>query len=235
MRIIICDDDLNFTNTLRNAICTYFKKARNYIPEISIYSSGIDLLKDNKSKDIVFLDVEMPGLDGINTGAQLKHENNKCIIIMITSYSEYLDDAMRINVFRYLSKPLSTQRLYRNLDDALLAYNAQQDTNIVFELKSETVLCNTSSILYIEMEKKKLNIHTNSKIYSFYGSINEYEKLLPKSLFYRSHKSYIVNLSHVVEFTQDTICLDNGQSAYLSKRKHSDFKKHWLLYLACTK
>lgn len=235
MRILICDDDRLFADNLKEIITTYFNKKNISLPEIAVYYSGDDMLNDTLVKDIVFLDVEMPGVDGISVGKRIMAENNKCIIIMITSYSEYLDDAMRFNVFRYISKPLDTKRLYRNLDDALVSYSQNQEKRITFECNHETVLCNTSSILFIEMEGKKVNIYTTNNKYSIYGTINAFEDMLPKSLFYRSHRSYIVNLAHVVEFTQDTIHLDNKHSIYLSKRKHSDFKKHWLLYLEGSK
>ena len=65
---------------------------------------------DKGSKDIVFLDIEMPGMNGIYVGNELKSQNRNIIIFVVTSYSEYLDEAMRFHVFRYLSKPLDKQR-----------------------------------------------------------------------------------------------------------------------------
>lgn len=235
MRIIICDDDSLFANDLKNTVILYFQKKNLPLPKISVFNSGDSLLMDSCEKDLVLLDVEMPGVDGIHVGKTLSEKNNNCIIIMITSFSEYLDDAMRFNVFRYISKPLDTKRLYRNLDDALNTYNKLQEKNIIFEHNHETILCNTSKILFVEMDGKRINIYTTEKIYSIYRTINSFEKELPVSLFYRSHRSYIVNLSHVIEFSSDTIYLDSKHTVYLSKRKHSDFKKHWLLYLESSK
>ena len=81
-------------------------------------------LADQEEKDIVFLDIEMPGMNGIYVGNELKKANKNVLIFVITSYSEYLDDAMRFDVFRYLSKPLDKQRLFRNMKDALICYNS---------------------------------------------------------------------------------------------------------------
>jgi len=154
---------------------------------------------------------------------------------MITSFSEYLDDAMRFNVFRYISKPLDTKRLYRNLDDALLAYKHNQERIISFDSDNTTISCSSSDILFIETMRKRLIVQTINNKYSFYGSINAYEEKLSPFSFYRCHRSYLVNLEHVVQFSQDEIILDNNQSIYLARRKHSDFKKHWLQYLGNTK
>ena len=91
---------------LEKYVIEFFKSRKLKSPEIQCYSNGEALLSDAGSKDIVFLDIEMPGLDGIYVGRQLKEENKDIIIFILTSYVEYLDDAMRFHVFRYLSKPL---------------------------------------------------------------------------------------------------------------------------------
>ena len=83
------------------------------------FTDGESLLADEGDKDFVFLDVEMPGFNGIYIGNELKKKNNKIIIFVVTAFSEYLDDAMRFHVFRYLSKPLDQQRFFRNMDDAI--------------------------------------------------------------------------------------------------------------------
>ena len=124
MRILICDDDKNITTQLQRYIMDFFKNRKLESPEICCYHSGDALLSDAGSKDIVFLDIEMPGLNGIYVGKELKEKNKNTIIFIITSYVEYLDDAMRFHVFRYLSKPLDKQRLFQNMKDAIQLYNS---------------------------------------------------------------------------------------------------------------
>lgn len=111
MRIIICDDDIELTQELKKILVSFFQKNSLKLPEISIYNNGQDLLNDTGDKDIVFLDIEMPGMNGIYIGNELKQKNKNTIIFVVTSYSQYLDEAMRFNVFRYLSKPLDKQRI----------------------------------------------------------------------------------------------------------------------------
>lgn len=106
MRILICDDNKNILDQLQKYIMEFFKSRKLKSPKICCYHSGEALLSDAGSKDIVFLDIEMPGLNGIYVGKELKEKNKNTIIFIITSYVEYLDDAMRFHVFRYLSKPL---------------------------------------------------------------------------------------------------------------------------------
>lgn len=94
MRVLICDDDRNIVEQLQKCIIEFFKHGKLKAPEIQSYSSGEALLSDTGIKDIVFLDVEMPGLDGIHIGKKLREKNKDTIIFIITSYVEYLDDAM---------------------------------------------------------------------------------------------------------------------------------------------
>ena len=137
MRILICDDDKNIVEQLQKYIMDFFKSRKLKFPEIQCYSNGETLLSDVGSKDIVFLDVEMPGLNGIYVGRELKEKNRNSIIFIITSYVEYLDDAMRFHVFRYLSKPLDKQRLFQNMKDAIQLYNS---TNAAIPIETKESL-----------------------------------------------------------------------------------------------
>lgn len=110
MRILICDDDLEMSMQLKEILQCFFSTSSLNIPEITIYNNGTDLLLDSGEKDIVFLDIELPDVSGIYVGNELKKTNSNTIIFIVTSYSQYLDDAMRFHVFRYLSKPLDKQR-----------------------------------------------------------------------------------------------------------------------------
>ena len=119
MRILICDDDTLIIEQLKKYIESYFESNHLKCPELVSFTSGEALLTDKGEKDIVFLDIEMPGMNGIYVGNELKKANRNVIVFVVTSYSEYLDEAMRFHVFRYLSKPLDKQRFFRNLKDCL--------------------------------------------------------------------------------------------------------------------
>lgn len=106
MNIFICDDDENIINQLSTYIQEYFKKNKLKCPALIPCCSGETLLSSQQHPDIVFLDIEMPGMSGITTAAKLKELNPRVIIFIVTSFMEYLDSAMEIHVFRYLNKPI---------------------------------------------------------------------------------------------------------------------------------
>ena len=113
MRITICDDDKLITFQLTEYLNEFFQNSGFGMPEVITYNCAEDLLADPARMDLVFLDIEMPGLNGIYAGNHLYNRNPETHIFVITSHMKYLDDAMRFHVFRYLSKPLDKDRLIR--------------------------------------------------------------------------------------------------------------------------
>lgn len=232
MNILICDDDLNFCNLLSKHISGFFSARKLPSPDINIYYSGEAALQNfNKNTDIAFLDVEMPGLSGITLGKELKNINPSLLIFIVTSYSEYLDEAMRFHVFRYLSKPLDTQRLFNNLDDALHIYNTA--VNKVFIETADgckTIL--SDDIIYIEAIEHSVIVHTISEDYYSKQNMKYWSTNLPAKSFFQTHKSYIINMKYVSSFDHSLVYLHNDEHrAYLTVRKYKQFKDAYLIYL----
>lgn len=235
MRIAICDDDILICDQLTSYIQEYFQRNHLKCPTIHLFADGESVLKDPSQKDIVFLDIELPGLSGITVGNALKKTNSKTIIFVITSYAEYLDDAMRFHVFRYLSKPLEKQRLFRNLKDALHVYSIT-NAKVAIETKCGVVTVLYSDIIYIEAANRKVTVHTTHGNYESIHTMQEWRKCLPDSCFFQSHRSFIVNMKHVTNFDHTLIYLYYNQyQAYLTRRKYTNFKQAYLLYLESTR
>ena len=231
MRILLCDDDSIFLSQLEAYIQSYFKKNKYRCPDIVTYTDAVQLFQDQGEKDMVFLDVEMPGISGIDAGKALKQSNPDLIIFIITAYSEYLDDAMRFQVFRYLTKPLDKQRLYRNLQDAISLYNAA-DCCIAVETKEMCVTVKAQDIVYVETNQNQVTVHTTEKNYKSTQSMKFWRDKLTMGCFFITHRSFIVNMEYVSDFDHFMIRLNQGRDkAYLSRRKYTAFKDAYLLYL----
>lgn len=235
MRILLCDDDQQILNQIRNLLETYFKKLSLPCPEIAAFTDGTALLADPGDRDIVFLDVEMPAKSGIDVGRELKATWPDCIIIIVTSYAEYLDEAMRFAVFRYLSKPLEEERFFRNLKDALEHYHSIT-LKVPVETKQGIALVLTSSIICVEAVGRKVLVHTSSQTLESTENMHFWLDKLPRNHFFQSHRSFIVNFGQVTDFDHNLITLNGGSHhAYLTRRKYSDFKAAYLLYLENTR
>lgn len=231
MRILICDDDVLMQEQLQKYVRKYFEHAHLKCPELICYSDGESLLADEGDKDILFLDIEMPGMNGIYVGNTLKKSNKNIIIFVVTSYSEYLDEAMRFHVFRYLSKPLDKQRFFRNMKDAVNLYNSIT-TKLPVETKQGVHLIPASSIIAVEAQSRIIMIHTIRGSFESIHNIQYWLDTLPKNCFFQTHRSYIVNFEHVISFDHTLVHMAYNQfNAYLTKRKYTAFKEAYLFYL----
>lgn len=235
MRILICDDDILMCGQLQKYIESYFEKICVKCPEIICFSDGESLLADQGEKDILFLDIEMPRINGIYVGTELKKANEQIIIFVVTSYSEYLDDAMRFHVFRYLSKPVDKRRLFRNMKDALDLYNTRT-VKIPIETRQGIHTLPVSSIIALETWGRKVIVHTTICDFETVHNMQYYLDLLPKNCFFQTHRSFIVNFEHITDFDHSLVHMAGGQfHAYLTKRKYTAFKDAYLLYLESTR
>lgn len=230
MRILICDDDALIVEQLQKYIRNFFEKIGVKCPELVCFSDGESLLADKGEKDILFLDVEMPGMNGIYVGNELKKRNDNIIIFIVTSYSEYLDDAMRFHVFRYLSKPIDKQRLFRNLKDALSLYHSLH-IRIPVETRQGIYSIPAADIVCVEADQRKVIIHTTTDHFLSVHTIQYWIQTLTMNCFIQTHRSYIVNMAHITHFDHQLIYFDINLTAYLTRRKYRVFKEAYLLYL----
>lgn len=233
MRILFCDDNADILAQLQGYVGEYFAQIGGFMPECAAYTSGEMLLEQEQSADIVFLDVEMPGLNGIQVGAELKKRNPACKIFIVTSYPDYLDDAMRFQVFRYLSKPVDKTRLFRNLKDAIYQYNmATKEYAIALDGGLETRTAD--EIICVETKQRKCLIHTTDGVLTTSSTMDHWRNTLTLPCFYQTHKSYIINMRYVYSVGKDSITLrhkDQQFQVYLARRKFTHFKDTYLLYL----
>lgn len=231
MRVLICDDDPIILNSLMSCVKKFFSAKRMENVEIVGYSESKGIIEDTGNKDIVFLDIEMPGMNGIYVGKKIKENCMDALIFVVTSFGEYLDDAMRISVFRFLTKPIDKDRLYRNLEDALEVYNNRNKT-IPVDTKDGIIKLESSSIIMVEAQNRKLLVRTVEKDYQTLQTIQYWKEILPEGCFIQTHRSFFVNLEYVERFDHENIYFSRRNlKAYLTRRKYNEFKRRYLLYL----
>lgn len=190
MRILFCDDNAEELKLLQKYVGEFFKGLGGKQPEFASYTNGDELLTKETYADIAFLDVEMPGRSGIHVGAKLKLINSKIKIFIITSFPDYLDEAMRFQVFRYLSKPIDKNRLFRNLKDAVRQYN-MESINVPVVTREEVVLLQADQIICVETDKRKTYLYTAINRFQTLDSIEVWQEKLTLPSFYVSYRSFI--------------------------------------------
>lgn len=233
LRILFCDDDNEILSNLHKMVLEYFADANLPEPECALYNSGEELLASGAAGDIAFLDVEMNGLSGIHTGERLKKMNPRIKIIIVTSYSDYLDEAMKFHVFRYLSKPVDKKRLFRNLKEALYQINTYSKT-IVIETDYGYETIYAEDIVYIESFGRKAKFHMIDREFVSVNGIDFWTKTIDIPSFYSTIRGCIINMKYVSFFNEEIItltCENYSQNVYIARRKFKSFRDAYLFYV----
>ena len=233
MNVLICDDDLKIVQQIKNFLLKLSKQS-TYNFDITCFSNGDSILDKQIKTDFAFIDIEMPLVNGLTLSAQLKKVNSNIIIFIITSHESYLDDAMDLDVFRYLSKPIDNDRFFRALNTAINYYHSNTQI-ITLEYYDEYYSVFTSDIVYITIEERKAVIITRQKKYYTNKKLSYWkEKLKDYDYFAQPHYSYLVNLRYVSDFnkTQLNIKVDlKTETLPISRRNYSNFKKAYFAYI----
>lgn len=203
VQIGICDDRAEDIRILSEALYAY-----DPFFEITTYTDGESLLEDwSEHKilfDILFLDIYMPGLNGIETAGKIRAAMKDVKIIFISSSNEHYPEAYDVFAFNYILKPLNTEKLNRVLDQALATINKERRQQISFRYKAKTYRIFCRDILYMESRDKIICFHmTDKTTLQCYAKLNEILIQLPEEFFIRCHQSFAVNVLHVTEMADN--------------------------------
>lgn len=228
MKILICDDDKEYVEDIKKHV-EFFMIEKGIENQCFTFHSGIELLNSEAYYDIAFLDVEINEISGIDIGKQLKKNNPNIIIFIITAYDKHLDDALDLNVLRFLKKPINSQRFYAGLKKAITLID---NTVVEIMLKDGLDMVNIpiNDIMYVEIADRKTKIVTRTKTYFSKQNINFWLEKLSASFFFQTHKSFIVNLKFIVHYQRDTVKMKNGDSVPVAFRKQAQFHKYFIDY-----
>lgn len=230
IRVFLCDDDPSYLEYLSGIVGQFFQQ--NKIEAgIKTFLDGETLLEEPEMADLVFLDVEMPEKSGIEIGKCIKEKNPYALIFIVSFTERYLDDAMDFHVFRYIEKSTLSDRIMRNLSDALVAYK-NTNPKITITQNGETIVCREADIVMIENQKRCVHIYTMNHKYVVKGKLEDWEQKLNQIRFCKSHASFLVNLDYVSRFTKNEIVLAKGKyTAHVSRRMYVKFCKMYEEYL----
>lgn len=199
MKIAICDDQKQFTERLKNLITE--KDA-----EVFIFHCGEDLLKSAMNFDIVLLDIEMPGIDGLAVAAELFSRNKRTLLLFITSHREYSTKGYEFRAFRYVLKSEPEEFIRRNIQDAVIEYK-NYDFFITVNYKGTVAKILSTQIVYDESFGHTVTIHTADKDYIGQNKFKDICSLLSNHGFIQCHKSYTVNMRYI-ESVEKNICIN---------------------------
>ena len=198
LTIGICDDEKEIRDKIKNVVKkTMFDDDRDY--RVKKFSSGEELLQENVGEiDILFLDILMGDINGMDTARKIRENDKNMEIIFITSLVDYISDGYEVRAYRYLLKPV---------DDDGIKKIYQRD------------------ILYIEVLNRKVIIHSEKGNSETRQTLSEIKNELDSNMFYHCQKSFIVNLDYINKIKGYTAVLDNGKDIPIGRTKYKDLKE----------
>lgn len=228
MLVAICDDEKAFRDNLRTMILQYKTNRRLHI-DIYEYATGEDLIQASKPFDMIFLDYQMSGMDGMAVARQLRGKNITCGIVFATNYPSFVFESFEVEPFRFLAKPITAAQIEAILTAFIRNQKLLAPIMVVDDL--EQVMIPAKEIVYIEGAGKYCTIRTLSGTYKSSKTLSQVHALLPQHSFYRSHKSYVVNLYSVSAFEKGIIKLVNGENVLIGRSKMAEFKRTYFQFV----
>ena len=236
MNVLICDDNPNIIVQIKKLLSSISKQSA-YKFDFVCFNSGDEILSKNLKVDFAFIDIEMPGVNGLTVTKHLQSINPNIIIFIVTSFHGYLDDAMDLNVFRFLSKPIDENRFQKSMETALNLYHQNTET-IILDSFDEHHIIYTSDILYLTIDNRKTRIFTKHNDYLLNQKFDYWKARLEQyGYFVQSHYSFIVNLKNVTDFNKNEITISNSTNQMkipISRGFYQSFKKSLYEYMGGT-
>lgn len=222
IRVAICDDEPDFIKLFQNELERTLKQL-DIKHVITCYSSGRKFLKELENFDAVFLDIDMPEMNGMEI-ARYINKIHPIPILFLTAYNELVYSSIRFQPFRFIRK----DHLDSELEEAVFALNEYihiqfQKHSVCLHTPNGDLAMSIGEIKYAEIYGHWIKIHTKGKkVFNCYGSLKDFEEQWEKYDFVRTHKSYLVNARYIYSIRKDTVILEDGEEVILSRSKTQD-------------
>ena len=230
MNIALCDDEIKIQEEIAAFINRAYPQSR-----IASFSDGETFLASIKAcpeklPDLLLLDIDMPGISGMEVAAALAEEKARTLIVFVTAHDELVYDSFKYHPFAFVRKKFLEEELLSVLADCQKEIE-ERNKRFIFQNSSQTVNLSQSEILYFEGQANYLAIHTSGQEYRMRSTMAALEKELKSSDFLRIHKGFLVNLEHVKILKSENLELDNGELLPIGKSYSEAAKKSILRYM----
>lgn len=217
-RIALCDDQPQALSLL-SALAREWGKARSFALQLACFQGAETLLfqLSDESYDILLLDIEMPGMDGVSLARKVRLEDGNVQIIFVTGYSDYIAQGYEVEALHYLMKPVDREKLFSVLDRAVEKLR-KNERPLLLELAGETVRLPLRELRYLEVRRNFVTLHAREE-YTVKKPLTEFEERLDER-FFRTGRSFIVNLMYIQKITRTDIFLTTGEALPLPRGQY---------------
>lgn len=233
LQIIIVEDEPDTAALLENYLKQYSEAHK-----ISIHSSNygdaerfFTALKTGLSPDLILLDIELPGMNGMDAARQLRKTGNTTPVIFVTNLAQYAVKGYDVNALDFIVKPVSYQQFAMKLRKALRIIEQNIGTRIAITVDRNVKFIPSGKLLYVEILNHDLFYHTSESTFRCRGSLSRIEQELKDFGFLRISSCYLVNMKYIAELTSHSVILSNGEELSISRTQKKEILKSLTTYI----
>ena len=230
IRIAICDDEKHMSDHIRAMASDFFRKKNREI-RLRTFLSGEELLNDEGQIDILFLDIQMKGMDGLETARKLRAGQFRGFLIFITVLKEMVFQSFEVQAYDYLVKPVEEKQFEKTMERLFASMQNAGEDSLLVQKGYEGRIIREDEIVFCEVIDRKIYLNLASgEVVDYYDRIETLETKLD-SHFFRCHRSYLINLKHLKGYKNGTACMDNGKEVPVSRLRSREFSGVVLQYM----
>lgn len=211
LQLAVCDDERVFRSDLRKILGTELELCGiDY--HISEFTSGEELIAGLEKADcqILFLDIEMKGIDGVEAARRLRETKRQMEIVFVTSYADFVFQGYEVRALNYILKPYEPEKIAAVLHTALEALDIEAEKYYVIDQRGGSIRVPLSSVKYFSSDRRTVHAVTTEQEYTFYEKLSDLETELPDT-FVRIHNRYLVHLKYLEAVRQNTAVMDGEE------------------------
>ena len=230
IRIVICDDEKHMSDHIRAMASDFFRKKNREI-QLRTFLSGEDLLNYDGQIDILFLDIQMKGMDGMETARRLRADKFQGFLIFITVLKEMVFSSFEVQAYDYLLKPVEEKQFEKTMERLYASMRSAGEDSMLIQKGYEGRIVQKDEIIFCEIMDRKIYLNlTSGEVLDYYEQIENLETKLG-SHFFRCHRSYLINLKHLKGYKNGTAYMDNGREVPVSRLRSKEFSGVVLQYM----
>ena len=230
IHIAICDDEKYMSDHIKTLVSEFFRKKNRDI-RLRTFSSGEELLSCGGQIDICFLDIQMKGMDGMETARRLRADKFQGFLIFITVLKEMVFSSFEVQAYDYLLKPVEEKQFEKTMERLLVSMRSAGEDSLFVQRGHEGRIIQKSEIVFCEIIDRKIYLNLASgEVLDYYERIENLETKLD-GCFFRCHRSYLINLKHLKGYKNKTAYMDNGREVPVSRLRSKEFSSVVLQYM----
>lgn len=229
--IAIVEDEMDFSSQLQSFLEQY-QKEQNIRFKISVFSDGAEILEGYEPiYDVILMDIEMPGMNGMDAAAQIRSVDADVVMMFITNVASYALRGYEVGALDFVMKPLTYYAFAMRFARVLKRVRQREQQQILLAFPDGVKKLEIQQIYYVEVQNRILHYHTDEGEYCVRGTMQSVEQALATHPFVKCNHWYIVNLRHVSEVWQNTVVV-GGHMLEISRRNRTPFLKALTEYVS---